>query len=625
MKMKKCLALIIAGSMSIAMTSAPAMACTTGSHFPVEKNDTVVESSVATKTAEALENAKYQVEIQVPGEDTEERHDHVIVMVDGSYSTDDDWDKTKAAILKIGEAVLGGNSHLSVTTFGIAANTVVEDVKTLEELEHNLPELPGGLLDGRSATNCEVGFDYIGEFIEAHQDEIENAYVIYISDGEVNTDESTYQYYNWKENSWLRFSLYNIGKMSISDELESVVNSGKELSHAYKTVFGDEVYSAEEFNAISEDEAIRFVDTVWDDVYEYCGLDKEQAYSISYMEKAFLKYDEENNTHIQEAFYYTAYGRPFPNKVERTISAAKKVADKVNALYLVDSNSETAWMSSLAEYDKTEFYVSGSVDNIVSTLDGVLSNLSYIPYSDVIVTDYMSKWVNLDKSTIKVVDNTSGETIWNAVDGWLISENHPTAKENPVEIEEVSKENYADGGNDVIGNRNGKIYKLTWYVKDGAMTRSDNYSLIYEVEVDELEFGFKYNVKYPANGITTIKYIDGENEEITENISVPSVSLSKSSCEKPNKPSCDNKPEKPNCDSKPDNKPGCGGNGNVNPPTGNDCNWNSQKEKPNCDVKPDDKPSCGGNENVNPPTNGDCSFGNSMDIGCGNHINKSIC
>ncbi len=195
---------------------------------------------------------------------------------------------------------------------------------------------------------------------------------------------------------------------------------------------------------------------------------------------------------------------------------------KVSNLYLVDTNSQTSWMTAMADVESNiHFYDLTSASSLVSTLKASITNLAYIPYNDVVITDYMSKWVNLDKATIKVVDYSAKAVIWTNKDGWRISRNRPTSQEVPVIVEEVS-------GANVDGNKNGTTYKLTWYVKDGAMVSNHNYSLEYEVDVDIKESGFKYDTKYPTNVSTTMEYSrkDGDKvTKITEDIATANVSV----------------------------------------------------------------------------------------------------
>ena len=65
-----------------------------------------------------------------------------------------------------------------------------------------------------------------------------------------------------------------------------------------------------------------------------------------------------------------------------------------------------------SDSDKIHYVKSDSITSLLGALDGTLGELSITPFNDVVVTDYMSKWVNLDASTLKIVDNTTGEAIW---------------------------------------------------------------------------------------------------------------------------------------------------------------------------------------------------------------------
>ena len=83
-KMKKLFSLILAMSMVMSLVSVMASAAQ--------------EGNGATKTSEKIEGTRYQVEVSVPGKDGDDRHDEVILMVDGSYSLDGEWPDMKEAI-----------------------------------------------------------------------------------------------------------------------------------------------------------------------------------------------------------------------------------------------------------------------------------------------------------------------------------------------------------------------------------------------------------------------------------------------------------------------------------------------------------------------------------------------
>jgi len=464
-------------------------------------------------------------------------HDEVILMVDGSYSTDEEWDTVRNAIVKIGETVLegSGNTQLTLMTFGMGDNIVFSHVQDVSELSgpEKLPELPGGLLYGRSSTNCEAGFTGIEEYIDSHDSSLNDVYVVFISDGRTNTDETPYNFYNWTQNSWLRWDKMTILKEVIAAECRQVSNGKAKLSNAYKKAFGEEILSNEQINAITEAEAMRWADNAWEDVYAYSNMNPNKEYPVSDAERAWVKYDKENGTYIQDMFYYALLGRKYSNHQGRALDAGIVLANhgKVKHLYLVDADNESAWMANMeSKAQNVSFYVSGKMSNLLTALSGVITNLKYTPYNDVVITDFISKWVHLDKETLKIRNNTFGEIIWTQKDGWKISSDRPTDKSVPVVVEEVPEQDYVDGGSNVIGNSNGIIHKLTWYVKDGPMLRNHNFSLLYEVDVDVDENGFQYGKEYPANGITEIEYFekDGNKEtKITEDIEVPDVIVDK--------------------------------------------------------------------------------------------------
>ena len=494
----------------------------------------------AEKTATKQADETYEVKIQVPGGDGNDQHDEVILMVDGSYSGDDEWEQICNAIIAVGETALNGTGKVQLTlmAFGMGDNMVLEHVKSVDELKKQLGELPGTLLYGRSSTNCEAGLTGVQEYIEEHDATLNDAYVIFISDGEINTDETPRNFYDWR-NICTYFDDLFIAKAAF----KLAVSDGENLPVAFKTTFGTK-YDGMESTGILEaafgeggatdEEFFAFCDQIWKDVYEFAGFVPGNTYPVSEMEYAFVKYDETYGTYIQDTFYYSTFRSvTYPNKSTRTPEAATALAamEKVAHLYMVDTNGATSWMDPAKSTDSSKNVVGENVSftynaqtgGLTTGLSEVLKDLAATPYNDVVVTDYMSKWVNLDYGSIRIVDNAAGQVIWTVTDGWKIGENRPTEKENPVEIEPVSEEGYEAGGEDVIGNSSGEIYKLTWYIKDGALLRSDSYSLVYNVLVDVEEDGFRFDQVYPANGNTYMEYKDENGDEQEEDIEVPFV------------------------------------------------------------------------------------------------------
>ena len=491
----------------------------------------------AEKTAIKQENDTYEVKIEIPGKDGNNQHDEVILMVDGSYSMDNEWPAMKEAINTIGATVLNGsgNTQLTLMAFGMGDNEVLVHIKDADELAAALGELPGNLLYGRSSTNCEAGFTGVAEYIENHDNTLRDVNVIFISDGNLNTDETLRAF----DTNWRMYST-QFGALTVAQAaFEGALAYGENLPAAFNTVFGDRFADADDIEEIlnrafdsgevTEEEFFAFADQIWEDVYAYSGLTVGKEYPISDVERAFVKYDKEKGTYIQDAFYYSTYKSSYvtyPDRWTRTPLAADALAamEEVKSMYVVDYDGYTSWMDTGIQSEKSKFIKSNGIAGLCEALADALTDLSKTPFNNVVTTDYMSKWVNLDVDSIKIVDNSTGQVIWNRKEGWKIDENRPTAVENPVEVEVVTKEEYEAGGADVIGNSSGDIYKLTWHVKDGALLLSDSYALVYNVTVDTEEKGFVLEQLYPSNGNTYMEYEDEDGEKQKDDIDVPFVS-----------------------------------------------------------------------------------------------------
>jgi len=499
-----------------------------------EKEDPI-PVELGTKTDELLNRNqnRYTVNIDVPGANGVTGHDEVILMVDGSYSMDNEWPAMKEAINTIGETVLNGSgtTQLTLMAFGMGDNIVLQHVKDADALAAALGELPGNLLYGRSSTNCEAGFDGVANYIKNHDNTLNDVHVIFISDGNVNTDETPRAFaQNWK--SWTKF-----GALAVAQEtFGGTVTYGENLPAAFGTVFGnrfagvskEEIVNRAFGGEVTDAEFLAFADQVWEDVYNYSGLHIGVKYPVSVAERAFVKYDKEMGTYIQDLFYYTTYKSAYVgygDRWTRTPVAANELAamEEVAAMYVVDYDGYTAWMDTGITSEKSTFVQSNGIAGLVTALEGALGELAKAPINDPVITDYMSKWVNLDATTLKIIDNNTGKVLWTVADGWAEGVTPATAKNPPVVVELVDLADYAAGGDDVIGNTSGDIYKLTWYLKDGAMLRSDDFRLSYEVTVDTKEAGFEYEKDYPANGETFIEYKDDEGNEKGNDIDVPDV------------------------------------------------------------------------------------------------------
>ena len=517
----------------------------------ISENDNTGRSEqilTADKTANKIDDQKYEVSIEVPGGDAEVEHDEIILMVDGSYSMDNEWPAMKNAITEIGKTVLDGSGHtvLTLMAFGMADNEVLVHVKTVAELEAALGELPGNLLYGRSSTNCEAGFTGVAEYIANHDETLGEVSVIFISDGNVNTDETPRAFdANWQ--TWAtKFGALTVAQAAF----EGAVTYGENLPAAFTAVFGDrfdgmtgeEILTAAFTNGeVTDEEFLAFAEQLWTDVYAYSGLTRGVEYPVSDAERAFVKYDKEKGTYIQDLFYYTTYKSAYVtygDRWTRTPAAAEALAamDQVKNLYVVDYDGYTAWMDTGITNEKATFVQSNGIAGLLTALESTLEELSKTPYNDVVVTDYMSKWVLLDPVTIRVVDgNGNVIAVFDAENSPKDADGNYTAylykwvgealceNKAPIVLERVPESEYEAGGADVIGNVDGPIYRITWNLKDGPLMRNEAFKLQYEVIINTEEPGFEYDKDYPANGNTYAEYIDGNGEKNKVDIKVPEI------------------------------------------------------------------------------------------------------
>ena len=505
----------------------------TGYWMPVNDH---VDPPIGIKTdKEKGEGYQYDVTISVPGDGEEVKiHDEVILIIDASYSCDEEWADMKANIIEIGKNVLGGvgRTQMTVISFGMGDYVVAEGVKTVEDLTALLPELPGGLLYGRSSTNCESGFTGAMEHIQSKESELSKVDVIYISDFGVNTDETERVFDDWQTLA-TKFGPLTVAQAAF----EGALTYGENLPAAF-SVFGDrfdgmtgeEILTAAFTNGeVTDEEFLAFADQLWADVYAYSGLIRGEEYPVSTVERAFVKYDKENGTYIQDAFYYTTYNSKYVtynDRWNRSTEAGKLLAAMpiVNELYMVRyGNHAQGWWAK--NVTGAKYYSADSVASLLEVLKPMTEELSQTNYTNVVITDYMSKWVLLHTDSIYVQNDTTGEIIWTIKDGWLSETDRPTSK-TPVTCEKVDPADYAAGGADVIGNTNGDIYKLTWNVKDDCLLRTDNYSLHYVVTVDIDEPGFVPGQEFPANGNTFVDYeVGGHNDIQVPDVTIPAYTV----------------------------------------------------------------------------------------------------
>lgn len=302
-----------------------------------------------------------------------------------------------------------------------------------------------------------------------------------------------------------------------------------------------------------------WIDTLWSDVYSYSNLNYQTGkYSCSTIEAAFLKYDSDFcgrtvrwTEHVSLAFYFAFLGRSAVDKHSSPQTAGIRAAaacdtlaamSEVGKIYLIGYGNwaKDSWMNpnratkyetgNYVKASNASFYSSSSITAISEALKEIVPDIVSTSHTDVKITDFMSKWVRLDLDSIKIFkdDVCICKYNYNEETGvgeheWLIPEADRPTEKIPITVTVVKATDYTAGGKEVIGNQSGDIYKIIWQVKDDTILVSDNYSLVYEVIIDENEPGFVAGTKYPTNGETIEEFVDPKGELKSLSIEVPKV------------------------------------------------------------------------------------------------------
>lgn len=302
-----------------------------------------------------------------------------------------------------------------------------------------------------------------------------------------------------------------------------------------------------------------WIDNVWNDVYKYSNLNYQTGkYSASTVEAAFLKYDADFcghtvrwTEHISLPFYFAYLGYSAADKYNNAKYAGLRAAlacdnlasmNQVEKVYLIGYGNwaNDSWMNpNRATKYETEnyvkatnayFYSSSSMSAISEALKEIVPDILVTPHTNVKITDYMSKWVTLDLDSIRIYkDNVCicryiyDEKTGTGTHEWLISDEELPTKQIPITVSIVKATDYSLGGNDVIGNESGDIYKIIWQVKDDTLLVSDHYSLVYEVIIDSNEKGYVSGSTYPTNGNTYAEYVDSKGINKKTELYIPTV------------------------------------------------------------------------------------------------------
>lgn len=472
-------------------------------------------------------NNNYTVSLEIPYNATEQ-HDEVIVMVDGSTSVDTEWPAMREAIMKIGEAFLNGkgDTQLTLMAFGISPNVVDYHISSISELEALLNQYQGNLLYGRSATNCSGAFDGINRYIQQHNNSLANTYVVYITDGGVNQNNTPIVWHSSLQNY-----VSNADAAITVAEMVCRVADGKAIfTDTEKAIFGDDLDAmlnlGYEFFANNKDitkyNAIKtyanktmpngitkgkyWANEYLTDVFEYAGLDMTKEYAVYDIEKAFMDYKYAKNAGGEEVFYYIA-GRTkalsnAKTNQNATVASGAITASLVDKFYLVQylNDWRATWMSKIAsEHANAEHTNAGAIANIENIIQYVLEDVAKTGYSDLVITDLVNKNLTLDPTSIKVTDvnnniiaefdesNSTKDANGNYTTFAYKWSNEALCEEIPPIILEALSETECAVYTETAGNVNGAVYKITWNVKDGVIYKNEFYKLTYDVSVDMKE------------------------------------------------------------------------------------------------------------------------------------------
>ncbi len=503
--------------------------------------------SMGHKTAEQLSHpGEYEINLTVPGVFETETYNEIIVMVDASLSQEKNFGNLKSFLIDLAEQVLSddGSMRLTLMGFGLGPRRA-GSFYSVEQLETWLATATQeDLLQGRSATNCEVGFEYVNDYINGN-DQLKKSVVLYTSDGAANLDETPLNWANWTDETvfdyFKTFTKADAIGYIVGTELEHIY-AGNDPIPATTEMFPEEAaavsvaalaYGAgseqhksalDDLSTAMNTDGEDYVTAVLQSIFSHNGMDWDQSYSASEVELAFQNYfrtyvgiDDDSYSSYMDLFYIIfgdTGSTKLTNRYARAAaaSAALMANEKVLGLYHVGySGASGTWMNPengyFADYDasKLKYVYNTEFAGVTEDLNSMVNIIITTGYKDVTVTDPMSKWVTLDESTIRIVDNNTGEVVWD-VNGWAEGVT-PLTAETPITVTTNDD-----------GHR-----QITWKIKDGWLLHTDRYSLRYTVNVNETVDGFVYGTEYPANDPTYVTYTDPNGEDQTAEIEVPNV------------------------------------------------------------------------------------------------------
>ncbi len=463
-----------------------------------------IKNELGEKTAKELSApGEYEVTVQIPGAFQNSQYAEIIIMADASDSINNanNWPRFKNMVNALGESLLSESTSLKLTLmgFGIGAKHAGMFSTTEELNAFMLSATSNDFLQERSATNCEVGFTFIEDYIKKSSN-LAQTYIIYISDSAANLDETPLNWSKWNDTSvfdyFRSYSANQIKGFIINTEVEHIANG-----HAPLTVTSDLFVEkcntiqtiksnlGNEFTTDNEDyenavEALfdemnqhsdAYIDELLEDIHKHSGLTYGQSYSLSVIEYAFQQYYADKigkNDSSYDSYmdaYYLILGdtgtSKLVNRYKRAAQASLSLqsCDKVLGMYHVCYNKNSFnWMNPTYVKDNYDFEYTNKIKYLygaefgqaVEALENEIENIKTTIYKDVAVTDPMSKWVILEPETISIYDRETKiyQYSEDANSGWLI--------ENPPVVDEAGNPK-----SPIILKLNDKgFYEITWFV-----------------------------------------------------------------------------------------------------------------------------------------------------------------
>ncbi len=500
---------------------------------------------LAQKEAYQLENpGEYEIRLSVPGDFDKGKYNEIIVMVDASTSQSGNFGNLKNTLNSLAESVLMDDPDMRLTLmgFGIGPRIAGTFYRASDVAEFLKTATQDDFLQERSATNCEVGFQFVDEYLD-NSPNLKKSIVIYTSDGGTNLAEVEMDWSQWSDTTvfdyFRSYTWKDVVNYAVGAEMEHIYAGNAPLSstaEAYPRACTQMMMARQKYGPESEEyraaadalfeeimaDGVAFVSTQLKHIHLASGLTWGKSYSASEIEKAFQTYfrnypgaeDPAYDSYMDLFFLLLGdNGGKMPHATRAVAASANLMQnEKLVRLYHVGySGAGNTWMNpekgSFADYDisKLSYVYSTKFAGVQLELEKLTDEFIATAYKDTTVTDPMSKWVTMDPQTIRIYDDSKGVVLWEYGKGWL-TDLQLTAAE-PIGLSE---------------NEYGRTV-ITWKVKDGLLLHSDRYSLRYTVNVDETAEGFVPGESYPANDPTSVTWLDPQDNPVTEPIPVPDV------------------------------------------------------------------------------------------------------